>query len=322
MAFANPNVTDIIATTIQRRSRQIADNVTDNNAALRYMNKRGNVRPISGGNVILEEIAFADNTNAGFYSGPDLLPTAAVDVISAAEFPIRQASVQVVINGLEMLQNSGKEQMIDLLEGRLRVAESSLANLLSAGIYSDGTGFGGRQITGLQAAVPVNPNTGVYGGIDRATWAFWRNRSVDTSGVTAATILSSWNSLYSRLVRGSDAPDLVLVDDATWQLFVAALQANQRFLGAEKAEAGFRAIAYMGMDVVLDGGIDGNCPTNTAFFLNTKYLHWRPHAKRNVTTLRPSGIRPVNQDVEVTTIVWAGNLTCSGARFQGRWDNN
>ena len=34
MAFANTSVTDIIATTIQSRTRQIADNVTKNNALL------------------------------------------------------------------------------------------------------------------------------------------------------------------------------------------------------------------------------------------------------------------------------------------------
>jgi len=142
MAF--PNVSDIVATTIQNRSRQIADNVTKNNAILAKLNQRGNVRTISGGNTILEELSFAENANGGFYSGYDLLPVAAQDVISAAEFQIKQYAVPVVMSGLEMLQNSGKEQFIDLLEARLNVAESTMANNLSASIYSDGTGSGGK----------------------------------------------------------------------------------------------------------------------------------------------------------------------------------
>ena len=116
MAF--PNVSDIVATTIQNRSRQIADNVTKNNAILAKLNQRGNVRTISGGNTILEELSFAENANGGFYSGYDLLPVAAQDVISAAEFQIKQYAVPVVMSGLEMLQNSGKEQFIDLLEAQ------------------------------------------------------------------------------------------------------------------------------------------------------------------------------------------------------------
>jgi len=126
MAFANSAVSDIIATTIQNRSKTIADNVTKNNALLAKLNQRGNVKTISGGNVILEELSFAENANAGFYSGYDLLPVAAQDVISAAEYNIKQFAVPVVMSGLEMLQNAGKEQFIDLMEARLNVAEATI----------------------------------------------------------------------------------------------------------------------------------------------------------------------------------------------------
>lgn len=321
MAFANPSVSDIVATTIQSRTGQIADNVTDNNAILKWLSKRGNIKTFSGGNVILQELSFQDNGNAGYYSGYDLLPVAAQDVISAAEFQIKQVAVPVVISGLELLQNSGKEQIIDLLEGRLQVAEASMANLIANGLYSDGAGSGGKQITGLGAAVPVT-STNTYGGIDRGTWTFWRNQVLDTSGITAATIQASWNTLYASQVRGSDRPDLVLVDNATWSLYMASLQAQQRFTSSSSAEAGFSSVKFMQADVVLDGGIDGNCGANTAFFLNTKYIHYRPHKDRNMVPLSPNKRYAVNQDAEVQILAWAGNLTMSGSKFQGRWDNN
>jgi len=49
MAFANSTVTDIIATTIQSRSGELADNFTNNNALLRRLKSKGNVKPFSGG---------------------------------------------------------------------------------------------------------------------------------------------------------------------------------------------------------------------------------------------------------------------------------
>ena len=321
MAFANSSYSDIVATTIQSRTHAIADNVTNNNAVLAWIKKAGGVKTFSGGSSILQEISFQANGNAGYYSGYDLLPVAAQDVISAAEYQIKQVAVPVVISGLEQLQNSGKEQIIDLLEGRLAVAEASMANLIANGIYSDGTGSGGKQITGLGAAVQVSP-TNVYGGIDRTVWTFWKNQVVDTSGVTAATVQSSWNSLYAKLVRGSDAPNLIVVDNATWQIYMNSLQAIQRFQNTMTADAGFDTVKYMSANVVLDGGIGGNAPVNTAFFLNTKYLFWRPHAQRNMVALSPDKRYAVNQDAEVNILAFAGNLTCSGAQFQGRWDNN
>jgi hypothetical protein len=320
MAF--PNVTDIVATTIESRTGEIADNVTDNNALLKKLQLRGNQKTFSGGSVIFQELSYAENANAGYYSGYDLLPVAASDVISAAQYSIKQIAVPVVMSGLEMLQNSGKEQIIDLMEGRLSVAESTMANLIASGIYSDGTGSGGKQITGLDAAVPLDPTTGTYGGISRVTWSFWRNQFINTTGIVAATIQASWNTMWASLVRGMDRPDLIVVDSTTWGFYVASLQSLQRFTGTETAKLGFPTIKYMDADVVLDGGIGGNCPSNVAFFLNTKYLHWRPHRDRNMVPLSPNKRYAINQDAEVQILAWAGNLTTSGSMFQGRWDNN
>lgn len=320
-----PNVSDIVATTIQNRSRQVADNVLKYNALLAKLNQRGNVKTISGGNVIFEELSFAENANAGFYSGYDLLPVAAQDVISAAEFQIKQFAVPVVMSGLEMLQNSGKEQFIDLLEARLNVAESTMMNKLAQSIYSDGTGSSGKEVTGLNAAVPSDPTTGTYGGIDRATWSFWRSQLYDFSNnsvtPSSTTIQAGMNKLWSSLIRGSDRPDLIVLDNTYWTYYMGSLQALQRFTSPETGSLGFPTLKFMDADVVLDGGIGGYCPASTGFMLNTKYIKWRPHAERNMVPLSPNRRYAINQDAEVQILAWAGNLTSSGAQFQGRIQN-
>ena len=328
MAFANPNYTDIIATTIESRSRKIADNVTNNNAVLKRLSTKGKIRPFSGGYKILQELSFAENSNAGWYSGYDLLPVGISDVISAAEFEIKQAAVPVVISGLEELQNSGKEQMIDLMESRIQVAESTLANLITSGIYSDGTGAGGKEIDGLNAAVPIDPTASPYGGIDGATFTFWQNAVSDNTAaaVTATTIQGLMNGLWAQLVRGADRPDLIMCDNTFWTTYIASLQAQQRFNNTNMGDAGFMTVKYMDADVVLDGGIYNGtgtgAPAGTAFFLNTNYIHYRPHAKRNMVTLNPGRRWSVNQDATATILAFAGNMTCSGRMFQGRFDMN
>src|SRR3954470_8558808 len=105
MAFANTAVTDIIATTIQHRSGELADNLTNNNALLRRLKSKGNVRPFSGGNVILEEIMYNDTstTNVNSYSGYELLNVTPDSPISAAQFSITQYADAVSMSGLEML---------------------------------------------------------------------------------------------------------------------------------------------------------------------------------------------------------------------------
>jgi hypothetical protein len=312
-----PNLTDIVATTIQARTRQIADNVTKNNALTAYLTKRGNRKPFSGGNTILQEISFAENANGGWYSGYDLLPVAAQDVISAAEFAIKQLACPVVMSGLEQLQNAGREQMIDLIEGRINVAESTMANLMSQGVYSDGTTYGGKTITGLDAAVAITP-TNTYGGIDRGTWTFWKNKVLSGNAETSATIQGRMNTLWASLVRGADQPDLIVMDNVMWGLYVASLQSLQRFTSPETGNLGFATLKYMGADVILDGGIGGFATTKTAYFLNTKYIFLRPHSARDMVPLSPNRRYAINQDAEVQILAWAGNLTSSGPQFQGR----
>lgn len=323
MAFPNPNYSDIMATTIESRTRKIADNVTRNNGLLTWLDNRGNIKTISGGTKILQELSFAENGNAGYYSGYDLLPVAASDVLSAAEYEIKQAACAVVISGLEMLQNRGREQMIDLLDERLGVCESSMANLLAGGIYSNGTGAGGKQIDGLDKAISATPAVGAYGGIDPAgpLGGFWQNQYT-AAALDDTTIDAAMNTMWASLVRGMERPDLIIMDNAMWGIYMASLQKQQRFTSPSSATRGFPTIKYMDADVILDGGMGGFAPAKTAYFLNTKYLHWRPHAARNMVPLSPNRRYAINQDAEVQILAWAGNLTCSGRKFQGRLFDN
>lgn len=317
MAFPNSSITDVIATTLESRAPVVRDNVSDNNALLAKLKLKGKARrPISGGRTIFEAFSFAENGNGASYSGYDTLSVAASDVLSGAEFGIKQYAVPVSISGLEQLMNSGPEQLMDLMEERVNVAEATLLNLLSAGVYSDGTTNSSKVITGLAAAVPTDPTTGTYGGIDRSDTAntFWRSQKVDSQTSTSA-VQGIMNQLWALCTRGVDSPDLITMGNAFWADYMGSLQAIQRLSDSKMAQLGFSTVKYMNADCVLDGGIGGNETTDNARFLNTKYLHWRPHKNRDVVPLKPRV--PTNQDAEIVILAWAGNLTCSGAQFQG-----
>jgi hypothetical protein len=315
MAFAN--LTDIAVTTLNARSKKLADNVLKNNALLKRIAKKGNAEPLSGGNNIYEPFLFQENGNFTWMSGYDLIPVAAQDVISGASFGWKQAAVSVVISGLEELQNSGKEKVFDLLKGRMMAAEKTMLNNLCSGAYSDGTGNGGKQINGLASLVTTTPSTGTTGGIDRSQWAFWRNQLVTDAAYTSSTIYKDFLSLYLACSRGSDVPDLIIADNNVYTAYDQSLQALQRFTNTEDADGGYANLKFRGADVVFDGGIGGFCPADRAYFLNTEYLLWRPHKDRNMVPLKPGGASPVNQDATVAILAWAGNMTCRGLQFQG-----
>jgi hypothetical protein len=238
MSFANSAITDIIATTIQSRSGELADNLTQNNAILQRLNSKGNVRPFSGGNVILEEIFYDDTAtnNANSYSGYEVLNISPDSPISAAQYKIAQYAASVTMSGLEMLQNSSKEAIIDLIDGRMQVSEARLLNRISGDLYGDGTGNGGKNIDGLAAAIAVSPTTGTYGGINRANFTFWRNQI--TTGASSTTMLAKMTEAAIKQIRGTDKADLYIAGNNLYQFFVNALQAIQRITTEESGAAG------------------------------------------------------------------------------------
>lgn len=315
--MANPNIAMLITVGIESRTGEIRDNVLNHNALFAYLKKAGKVKYITGGTDIYEEISYASNTNVTSFSGYDLLPTAATDELTSANFGLKQYAVAVAVSGRDRLVNSGKEQMIDLVDAKLDVAESSLQNQMATDGYSDGTTNSAKGLTGLDAAVPQDPTTGTYGGINRATNTFWRSQIYDPASTpTSSTIQGYMNTLWASCVRGADRPGLIVAGSTIWATYLSSLQAIQRITDPESAKLGFPTIKYMDADVVLDN-ISGVVATDM-YFLNTKYLRLRPHKECDFVSLDPEQRYAVNQDATVRMLGWAGNLTCAGSRFQGR----
>lgn len=319
--MVSPNLSEIITTTLRDRSQMFADNVTEKNSLLRKLKERGNIRLLSGGRTIVRELDYAENSTFQYYSGYEVLNTDASDVLSAAEYSWRQASVSVLINGLEERQNSGEAAVLDLLESRIRNAMRTMSNNISDGVYSDGTGTSGKQIDGLQAIVADSPATGTVGGINAANFAFWRNFSFDATSdgggaATAANIIGYMNTVYNTVIRGTDKPDLIPADLNYFSFYQDALQSQQRFTNDNAkggADGGFVELMYASAPVILDDG--SGIPTNHMYFLNTEFLSLDVHEDANFAP--KGGKESFNQDATLVPVIFMGNLTCSNRERQG-----
>lgn len=320
MPSPNTSFGDILSTTLRNYQTEMADNVTANIPLLSFLNKRGKVKPVSGGNKIFQQLAYAENANGKAYSGFETLNTDLNEQFTTAEYDWKQYAVPVVASGLEIdVQNAGEEQIVDLLEARVENAKRTMQNLLDEGLFSDGTLYSGKGITGLQAQVADSPSTGTVGGINRATWSFWRNTSYDASSdggaaASATNIQTYMNTVYNRVTRNADKPNLIVADSNYYAFYQSSLQTIQRITNAESGNLGFTSLEYMGMPVLLGGGQGGSCPTDRMYFLNTNYLFWRPSSRRNVVAL--DTVNSINQDAMVKHLVWAGNLTSSNLSLQ------
>jgi hypothetical protein len=282
---------------------------------------------------------YSENGTYKRYSGYDILNITPSDVFTSAQYPIAQAACAVSISGLEMLQNSGKEKMIDLLESRISNAERTMQNNMSNDAYSNGTADGGKQVGGLQLLVADVNNSGTVGGIDSGTWGFWQNSvmSFAAQSLTAgtATMQTMMNRAWLAQARQADRPDLFIADNTYFRYYWESLQAIQRIQDDRSAMSGFMSLKFMDADVVYDGGFQGTsagnvsvlggggswlsgsgAPASHMYLLNTEYIFLRPHQDRDMVPLDPDRFS-VNQDAMVKLIAWAGNMTMSNRFLQG-----
>jgi hypothetical protein len=314
MASPNSAFTDIVSTSLQGYSGQIADNITNHNALLRQINKKGNKR-VATGRTIVQELEYAENSTVMWYQGAEALDISPSENFTAAEFNYKQMAGNVTITGLEEIQNSGKEAVHNLLKSRIRNLEKSMTNTLATGLYAAGTGSGGKEIGGLQLLLAEDILSNTVGGIAGGTYAWWRNYFYDFSTnsvtATAGSIQHAMNLAWINTVRGSDKVDIITADSAYYLLYLESLTPNQRFTDDKGAGVGFTNLVYQSNVPVV---YDDQCPSAHMYFLNTDYLFLRPAKGREFVPLGEKS--SVNQDALVMPVVWAGNMTISNRSLQ------
>lgn len=309
------NVGALVATTLRNRRKSLADNVTVNNALLDRMDKKGQLKEVAqGGRTIFEPLIYGSNSSVQFYDGYDTFtpPTVTQETIDGSEWNWKQLGGFVAISGREQVMNSGKAQVVDLVEARIKQLQAQLRNTASTSLYSDGTGSSGKEFGGLRLIVANDPTTaGTVGGINQVTNPFWRNYFSPAAATTSATIKARMNAAWLNTIRGTDKVDLILADDDMFTFYWTSLQDQARFTDSKVADAGFTSLKYMSADVTYDDA----CPDKRMYFLNTDSLAFRYAPNRWFEV--GDAQKVLNADYSVTPVWVMGNLTCNNRALNG-----
>lgn len=315
-ASPNATFTELVTTTLRHHKRKLVDNVTKHNGLLTLMKERGNIKTdASGGYEIALPLSYAENATYQRFSGYDTLNISQSDVISAARFDWQQAAIHVTASGREIKMNQSEERLINLVKSRVDVAMATAANNLSLDIYSDGSLP--NQINGLNALVSTN-GEGTVGGINSTANPFWRSKFLEVTGTgaTYATLRAAMNTMWLSTTRGTDKPDVIVMSHDFFTIFESGLQDLQRYADARMGDLGFEALKYKSASVIFDDNANFGTTSETAYFLNTRYLYLMEHPDARWT--EDDEKVPVNQDAVIVPVYWMGNLCVSNRSLQGR----
>ncbi len=301
---------------LEDRSQGYADLVSNSNAILYLMKKRGQFKTFSGP-TIRERLLYNETGTYTRYSGYQFLNPAPAELFNDAEFIPKLAAVSVTLSGEDILKNSGVNQLKDIMEEHMSAAETELQDRFVEDLHGDG--LSSNQIGGLQMAIPTTP-TNTYGGIDRNAQTIWRTTTYDAnsafSGITAVsstTVKTIFDNIMIARSRGNKGPNVICSSQEHYIAYTAATVAIQQITNEnELGKLGFSSLKYYGagksVDMVLEGGIGSAMPSNTTYFLDTAALRFRYHPDRNFVKFGGKQT-PVNQDAIVQHIGFFGNLT-------------
>jgi hypothetical protein len=161
--------------------------------------------------------------------------------------------------------------IIPLIEARMNDATNVMMDAMATALYTNTTN--NQQFIGLPAAVS---DSGVYGNIDRSTYAWWRSKAY-AAGSVNPTRQNVLQYISGTVKNGAEVPSFGVCGFGTWTLLAQDFVGQEQYMitpgngfdgDANGPQAAFRALMVAGVPIYPDP----YCPEGTLYLLNSNYL--------------------------------------------------
>jgi len=315
---ADPNLGEVAASVWEHKiGKKPDDNIFESHALFYFLGDKGFKEEADGGRLIEHSLEYVINSTFKSYSELETLDTSRITVFDAARFDWKINAGTVVYSDLEKLRAAAAGGKFDLIAEKLENGRDSHIDALNNQAWSDGTGNSSKDLGGLQFLISTTPTTGTVGGINRATFSFWRNQQTSGAKTTTAfdNLRASMRSIFNLCSRGGieETPMAWITTRTVFEGFEGLLIANERFADKSKGEGAFKN------DVLLfkgaKGSYDEDAPSGNLYFFNNKALKFV--YLRGGWMKMYDKVDPANQLSNVHKVATFGNLSTGNSRRLG-----
>lgn len=280
---------------------------------------------------IVEQVKFATTTSLSGYEGSDTVTYGNPTNIKQASYPWKElhAGIEVTHSelkhqGIAIVESGGNARvagrgdmavtLTDIYEDKLQDMSEGWAASFNTMLWKDGT-QDSKEVAGIQYLIADDPTTGTVGGLDRASFAKWRNRTlVSGSKVTASAstqaLTKALKAEVRQLRRYGGTPNLILCGSD----FMAAveLEANEKSTYTQSNDKSIdissQIISIQGIGTFqYDPTLDDLSRSKFAYFIDTKNICLRPMKGQDRVVHNPA--RPHDQYTFYHAMTWTGGLT-------------
>ena len=261
----------VAALALDKLSDQIADNISQSNAAFFFYKKKGNWEGMSsGGRQLRKAVMYQLQTirPIGSFGSVNLNP---IESHTSAYFTWGQTAVPVSFSDMEEWETQGSESIETIVKAKYQQATASLDDFFSrALLYGqadiDGSSFTTALTSPTDSSTFIDPITKIVdyapsgsrsiGGINQNSNTWWRNQQSASSATTMAAFLQELRALYIKCLRGGGgndkAPDFHLVTERVYNIYEKSLATYYRTTSQAKADIPFDNCIFKGSPVIAE----------------------------------------------------------------------
>ena len=262
-------------------NRETIDNVFEAYNALAFHRRRG-MQMVDGGGKEIQVILESSTGTAEAFDGYDPLSKSPVDPFESAFYKRRYYAVPIVLDDTTNWENSGEEQIFDLLDALGSNALNSLLKAINEDLLGAQTG---KTMLGYQDII-ADAGTGTVGGINSSTCSFWQNQKY----TTAKTFVTQNNNVFDGFLAWN-----TLMDDcrkqggrnnalvttysiaAAYRTALASTGYAETRLSSVKGVNGAEFPSYMGAELVADN----DCASIHTYAVDTDSIKLRVMKQAN-----------------------------------------
>jgi hypothetical protein len=287
MALGDNAFTQVFTTTLQKYEKQLVDNVLLEHPVLEIFKSaaksytgRGLVIPVRAANL---GATVYDSSGSGTHAttvSDDIMGSAVYEWSNTIITPFR-------LKHNEILQNSGPEQIVNLVEEYVKAASADHADFLVAELHKNTSAYTTGALVPLDMVFGnagsdayfdgVNADWTPVGGINpnSAGKTYWQSTRIEsyTNGPSEEDIVSAFRRVVNDIYRNSrKKPDVVIAGFDVYEELEAYLveKGQYQLLNGGTAQLRFQSIKFGNLEVRLDPDL----ADNRAWFLNKDSLRF------------------------------------------------
>lgn len=295
------------STLIKSMGEAVTNNVGEDRPLLKHLLK--NRQTYDGGVMIDFPLRYA-NLEGFDYHGFSKHDVATKEVLTRGYVYPMSTSIPVAISETDMDENSGKAQIINLVEELHQAALDGMDERLDSKLWSNYSRTDGVadlwSIADIVKTTPASdPSGGNFGNISQADYSWWRNKEKQTAVATSALTNALINDTYAEGSTAADRPTIGITTKTIWNKAWSLADAAQRNGNELTKEIGATAINFNGTPLI----VDENATALQIRWLNNKYLFFKVLASKNFSWTEWHYIEGVRAFVRY--LDFTGQLICT-----------